>query len=91
MEKSLPPVASAAKIARPSVIVVAHTTDSRPAIDGDHVSGGAVAERAEHYQQRDHRQRADDGERHHGGIGGIAVHAMPGTSASATSTTYATI
>ena len=41
--------------------------------DGDHVSGGAVAERAEHYQQRDHRQRSDDGERHHGGIGGIAV------------------
>ena len=41
---------------------------------GDHMAGDAVAERTEHHQQHDHRQRGDDRERNRGRFGGVAVH-----------------
>ena len=90
MEKSLPPVASAAKIARPSVIVVAHTTDSRPAMTA--ITCPAVPSR-NGLNTTSSAIIASDPMMVNGTTAGLAEspYAMPGTSASATNTTYATI
>ena len=90
MEKFLEPSTPAGKIARPNIIVVAHTTDSRPATtaitcpaapsrNGLNATSSAIIA-SEPMTENDTTA----------GLAG-SPYVMPGISASATSTTYATI